>query len=183
MPNHITNIVTISGATIQDILAITDTTNGDEGSKFDFNTIIPMPESVRNTVSGSHLSQDEKDRQAENVKQYGYATWYDFANAEWGTKWNAYDVDVDLINDCIGFDTAWAMPDPIFTKLSTMLPHATITVKFADEDIGHNCGIVVYHDGNSEYTDMAGDSHEARSFACEVKYGNADEWKQWEEED
>jgi hypothetical protein len=188
MPNHITNIVTISNGSIQDILKIVDSSGDTEGSKFDFNRIIPMPQALIDTPSTHYPDSMAKEKAAQealvkaNIEQYGYATWYEFASDKWGTKWNAYDIEVQ--DDAIQFDTAWAMPDPIFVALSKLLPERTITVKYADEDIGSNCGIVSYNNGEVvSFTDMSEAPEEvARSFACEIKYNNADEWKTWEDD-
>lgn len=186
MPNHVTNRITVKGATIQDILNITTGAPYEDGEirAFDFNKLVPMPEELSNTVSGS-LSGDEQiellKKQAMNEEKYGYPTWYEFALENWGTKWNAYDVIVD--EDFIQFDTAWATPEPIIAKLSEMLPRATITVAFADEDIGYNCGIYTYCNGklieSSDMSVMAINEGTALSFACQIKYDNPDEWKTW----
>lgn len=37
-----------------------------------------------------------------NTKKYGYATWYGWSNAYWGTKWNAYDQSwTDDLNEAL----------------------------------------------------------------------------------
>lgn len=71
-------------------------------------------------------------------KEFGYTSWYSWSCDNWGTKWNAYNSKVS--EEQIKFDTAWSHPFPIIDKLSRMFPTETIKVKYADEDIGHNCG-------------------------------------------
>lgn len=73
----------------------------------------------------------------------------------WGTKWNAYDVV------CRGygtfFDTAWSTPYPIFEALANKFPLLKITVLYADEDIGYNCGMFKFFNGDaSQYTNRDG---------------------------
>lgn len=151
MPNHITNIITVTGATIKEILNIVDTSEKvDGGSQFDFNAIVPMPEELRNTVSGSYGKDDPRqealiEQHKQNTEKYGYPTWYEYAIAKWGTKWNAYEIDV--CENSIEFQTAWSTPEPIIWELSKLLPHATIKVEYADEDWGSNCGIYEYNNG------------------------------------
>lgn len=182
MPNHITNIITIEGASIKDILAIVDTSSkGDHGSQFDFNAIVPMPEELHNTISGSYGEDDPRQealilQQKQNVEKYGYPTWYEFALAKWGTKWNAYDITVT--DDSIQFDTAWSTPEPIICELSKLIPQAIITVEFADEDWGHNCGIYEYSNGDLTYDEdmssgMVG-KEKSLTFVSRVKYGDPD---------
>jgi len=91
-----------------------------EENHFDFNGILPMPPELRETTSPTtvletqeeadtknaedrkiaerdkwpgytdrYISKEEADRRQ---KEYGALNWYDFANAQWGTKWNAYEV-------------------------------------------------------------------------------------------
>ena len=44
------------------------------------------------------MSEDKKEAHEaqleENIKQFGFPTWYEFALDKWGTKWDASNVDV-----------------------------------------------------------------------------------------
>lgn len=52
---------------------------------------------------------------------HGHISWYSWSIANWGTKWNAYDVEIlehtqeQLV---FRFDTAWSPPMPIFDALA-----------------------------------------------------------------
>lgn len=90
----------------------------------------------------------EEGRMAiENKKLYGHESWYEWSCANWGTKWNAYNSIVG--DNSIQFQTAWSCPLPIIYKLAELFPDVIITVKFADEDCGSNCGEfdIVYENG------------------------------------
>lgn len=113
----------------------------------------------------------------DNIKKYGYKDWYDWAYDNWGTKWNAYDTHIEE-DGVITFDTAWACPERVFKKLSTMFPKVEITVKFADEDIGSNCGILTCKNGRVSFEDRAGDD----AFAYEVKGWSPEEDEDEDEE-
>lgn len=89
----------------------------------------------------------------QNIAEYGFAYWYPWAVHNWGTKWNAYEVESD--GDFVTFQTAWAHPEPVFLKLSAENPEISIKVEYADEDIGSNCGTVVYKAGAIEQQDIA----------------------------
>lgn len=117
MPNHVTNIVTIRATNVDEIL---ESLKG-EDSEFDFNTVVPCPES-------------EGDN------------WYNWNCNNWGTKWNSYGVEFHG-DDTVSFDTAWSHPQPVMEALSAKFPDATFEVKFADEDIGHNAAHCQYEDG------------------------------------
>jgi hypothetical protein len=83
----------------------------------------------------------------ENLDKHGFKDWYSWSVANWGTKWNAYSISE--VDDKIMFDTAWSTPFPVIEKLSSMFPNVQITLEFADEDFGHNCGEIVFLYGES----------------------------------
>lgn len=73
-------------------------------------------------------SDNETDKKAleegkmavDNLKKYGYKDWYDWANAKWGTKWNAYDVRYIAHSDTklvLELQTAWNTPYLIWNAL------------------------------------------------------------------
>lgn len=59
-----------------------------------------------------------------NYEKYGYCHWYDWCEDNWGTKWNACDVDVfyDEVKEEyeIFFCTAWSVPEGIVEKYSEL---------------------------------------------------------------
>lgn len=212
MPNHITNIVKVSGSP-EKVKELFLYVKG-EKSEFDFNKIIPMPESLHIT-SGSNvdnaiaiLSNDldkfnemldwgwvkeekiktveelqkvllkklsPKDMQEgkialDNILKYGHKDWYSWSIANWGTKWNAYDIVKNNDNEIV-FDTAWSTPFPVIEKLAQKFPELTIIVHFADEDIGSNCGSYAFVGGifNGEYLP---EGWKAMKFAIEIKGGD-----------
>lgn len=181
MPNHITNGVTISHEDTKKIKDLQKKVviemdeedldgkpTGEKYTTFDFNAIIPMPESLQITSGSStdlgmacfvqskfdqyknygwfddrygkpttpeelrkELEKTEEGREniklgrqaIENIEKYGHKDWYDWSNANWGTKWNAYSfslVGEDENSFSVQFDTAWAPPTPIFEKLVDM---------------------------------------------------------------
>lgn len=151
----------------------------------DFNKIIPMPESLKmecgsqqkkgpaaytdyvtkNNQSEQHYRKRHPEitdevwamgkQSYENFQKYGAPTWYEWRNAHWGTKWNAFEEGVPVLTDfdrTLSFRTAWSMPEPILLKLSEMMPEAEAGIMWADEDIGRNCGIMAFRNGEvSDY--------------------------------
>jgi hypothetical protein len=85
---------------------------------------IPCPQELLDTVSG-FMGQGTPEQaaleaqQAANVKKYGYASWFEFCNNEWGTKWDISDGDiqVDDLEITMSFDTAWSPPLEAYSKL------------------------------------------------------------------
>ncbi|GAK69334.1 hypothetical protein RRU01S_04_01560 [Agrobacterium rubi TR3 = NBRC 13261] len=183
MPNHITNILTIQGEENKVVacLAAIKSIAEDEGGtrEIDFNKIIPMPPELNITSDGlvghfenqfmvtlpvkllkDALMSAKEDtvenfcNGVKNLNKHGFSTWYGWSCHHWGTKWNAYETKVTGEHQ-ITFDTAWNTPRPIFAALSTKWPDLSFHVEYADEDIGSNCGSIVYRKGVCEELDIA----------------------------
>lgn len=85
---------------------------------------------------------------ARNILNYGSPSWYNWAITNWGTKWNVASDEGEIQPDgSIYFDTAWSAPMPIINKLADMLANTpgltgtlSINHRWADEDLGNNCG-------------------------------------------
>lgn len=90
-----------------------------------------------------------------NYREWGYLHIMDFAREVWGTKWNACSPKADIENGTCEFQTAWDCPYAVFEKLSEKFPNDEITVNFADEDIGSNCGTFVLLSGKAIKEDIA----------------------------
>lgn len=76
-----------------------------------------------------------------NYREYGSTSWYEWAKDNWGTKWNAYELnDERTTSDTIYFQTAWAPPIELMVKLSSEFPKVEIQLDYADEDSGSNTG-------------------------------------------
>jgi hypothetical protein len=134
---------------------------------------ITTPEELANYLVEKGSADLKEGRMAlENQKKHGHKDWYSWSNANWGTKWNAYSQQEQGLNK-IEFQTAWSTPLPVIEKLSEMFPEVQITLRFADEDFGHNCGEIIFKDNVviSEYTPDGGSS-EALMLAGDVQgYG------------
>ncbi|MBV4552337.1 hypothetical protein HU742_014420 [Pseudomonas sp. SWRI102] len=91
-----------------------------------------------------------------NKRTSGHFHSLDFAREVWGTKWNAYDQVISLDAGELSFDTAWSCPIPVLTELSKRHPEHLITVRYADEDLGSNCGTVRLKAGETVSFEVAG---------------------------
>ena len=164
MPNHVTNILRVSGDPNK-VSAMFKAIKNDEiglGS-IDFNKVIPMP---------NHIFQGNLGM-AERVK-YGKDNWYDWSIANWGTKWNSYGYDAEYTpkefdGEHIEFQTAWSYPDPIIAALAKRYPDLSFEVKWADEDFGYNVGRKEFENGEEIFSHIPpGGSKEALELAAEV---------------
>ncbi len=180
MPNHVANIITINEGD-ERVKKFLDAVKSEE-QEFDFNKIIPMPEEllIESGSSGERgmaFLLGEKsafdgfcdERREEDIRLgakylvnralYGAKDWYDWRRWHWGTKWNAYDIEVE--GNQIRFNTAWNAPVPIYQKLAEMFPDYNIEVVYADEDSGYNAGRLSIEDGECTLYEEEGGSDEA----------------------
>jgi hypothetical protein len=177
MPNHIVNILTISGTDelVEKIKSEISSTSED-GTIYpiDFHNIAPLPLELKNTTSPPHIiSQSEYDEQESrlasgdldgNEKEHGVYRGITqeihddliskYGNADWyGWQTKTWGTKWNAYshkvhdNGDIKFETAWSTPAKLIMILSRKYTEATFKVKFADEDLGHNVG---------EYTMKAG---------------------------
>lgn len=58
--------------------------------------------------------------------------WYEWCNKNWGTKWGAYDCDIDQESRTIRFNSAWAPPLAAIETISEMFPDTTFTIAFSE---------------------------------------------------
>ena len=143
MPNHTTNFVTIETNTnVQEEIQALKELKNDLRIKediFDFNGIIPMPEEIKKGATlGLDFETGEKREHKDYVLdggvykpkhrlarkrlmvEYGADNWYDFSCLHWGTKWNAYEIEVIQNEEhtlFVSFLTAWDSPRGIAERI------------------------------------------------------------------
>ena len=161
MPNYVQNIVRINcpESRLKNVRSLIWKTAKCGGEFFDFNSLIPMPESLNfetecpETVkNANHLkitgaftdgltAQEQKTAREylHNEKEHGHMTWYGWRREKWGTKWNSSDCSFE--DNLLIFQTAWNHPIPVMLQLFRKFPDIRFDVQFADEDYGRNMGI------------------------------------------
>lgn len=102
----------------------------------------------------------------DNLKEHGHTTWYGWAPANWGTKWNAYDTSLN--NNVIEFDTAWSGVPGLIEELSAKFNDVSFIYEYADEDIGANTGYGIIINGTSDMTFHESGSNEAYELALDL---------------
>ena len=124
MPNWCQNEVTVIGDTQAEILEFKKYVT-DGRYDFVFDAIIPMPENIKETTH-NHLETNS------------HPNWYNWSIENWGTKWDADDVqsvDTDKTTIVYYFDTAWSPPEPICVALRTKFPHLIISWFYREDGI------------------------------------------------
>ena len=145
-----------------------------------------LPESQREEFRKKNWIRDDEleefiklgETAKKNLEEYGFADWYGWSIRNWGTKWDCYDVETQCNTNeiVLNFLTAWSTPEPIFSAIAAKYPELQISVEYADEDLGNNCGILNY-----EYGELTCHIEEGYTFACELWGYEPEEEEQWDE--
>jgi hypothetical protein len=98
-----------------------------------------------------------EEQQAKNVAKYGYKDWYDWANANWDTKWGACDVEFDEDSFSeesnsidLHWESAWSPAVGLIRNISAQFPELVFGMHFTEE-ANFFAGFMVFHNG--EMTD------------------------------
>ena len=141
MPNHTSNFVEVETNTgcSKEQLALHSlrTMLSIHSGTFDFEGIIPMPKDLAKSFDVA----DPFDHGDEWENDMGHLVPSDWRLANWDTKWNAYDVDIDIddMNQLhVNFLTAWSCPTKIYLKMKEYCDEHNLSldwgVEFEDED-------------------------------------------------
>ena len=130
----------------------TDKETGEPWSRvqdFSFEAIKPMPEELHKVQSPVTIMTEEEIEEYKNKHskssfmsdtlpitqkhsdelnaKYGCNNWYDWANNNWGVKWDCGDVDMEVYEDDLYivyiFDTPWGPPENIYDVLTEKFPN------------------------------------------------------------
>lgn len=159
MPNHIRNVVKIKGIPKDKIDYIlnkvavkynSEITGNDEWI-MDFDLIVPEPRFKKDCPKQFYVNKDSHVREDENRPWFN---WYDWRCTYWGTKWNAYDgyTIIGKTQLTFVFSTAWCIPDKVYEQLCKW--GYNLEIRFADEDIGSNCGIIKFNASEPDRLDV-----------------------------
>ena len=123
----------------------------------------PVPASLHIVAGRVGDATDPKQIELEaqedaNLKEHGYATWYDYCVNEWGTKWDVGGDDDQANPDgpnaiSMNFDSAWAPPIQAMEKFQDL----GFKVKLVYWESGMcYCGLFDENgDDYMDYTDMS----------------------------
>ena len=156
MPNHVRNVLTFNNLKPLDIRFLLDTITEPidklgEHLAIDFNKIIPQPGSESDCPNKYKVN---KDSHITPEIRKPWLDWYKWNCDHWGTKWNAYDAYIITGKSYIKFifNTAWSTPQPVIEQLKLL--RYNFNLKYADEDLGSNCGQMIYNPNKTGFSDI-----------------------------
>jgi len=158
MPNWCSNHITVRGT---DPVAIKRLADAFDAGEF-CGAVVPMPEELNITSGrlGDGAEQRELEaKSAANLEKHGYANWYDFNVAKWGTKWeiggngNEAERDEDGLGFSAPFDSAWSPPIAVCEALVEQ--GFEVVLYYYEPGMGY-CG--KWEDGSDDYYEYSGEN-------------------------
>ena len=140
MPNHVFNSMTVTGNKLE-IQAFTEKakllhnkeTNEplEEVREFSYWNFVTPPEEA--VASGEYWGTHgfAKGEQVGNTRD----NWYNFNVREWGTKWDAYDVDVEVSENqfSVKWSSAWSPPTNAMIAMVEQHPSLDFDFRWEEE--------------------------------------------------
>ena len=170
MPNHVQNVLTFSSReSLEKVMnALKPGWTEEDGFKFEW--VVPYPES-KEECPKQYICENPAAAHIEEDAERPWLNWYDFHVGEWGTKWDAYDVNFD--NNELWFQTAWSPPLPVLEKLVNKLPKGIgIEYKYSEEQGAVYCG-------EGYITDQSFDLNEFDEYSDEAYQMANDLWGEY----
>ena len=132
-------------------------------SYWSLNQLFPIPTELHETISGGYGTNEDgtkkpeqialEEQQAKNVAKYGYKDWYDWAYANWDTKWGACNIEFDEDtfqggNNSIqlSWESAWSPAVGLIKNISAQFPELIFGMHFTEE-ADFFAGYMVIHNG------------------------------------
>ena len=184
MPNHCQNYLVLTHPDVRQIgrakLAILD-------GKF-FQEFLPCPEELlqegASTHGGPNAAKYDLIRE-QNLAKFGYPDWHQWRIANWGTKWDAYDCEIEsegytskYAELVVSFDTAWAPPCNFYNEL--------VEQGFDVDAMYHEFGCAFggqYTDGTDMYFEYTRETLDDIPAEVNDHFGISAVIEEWEEEE
>jgi len=133
---------------------------------WDLNQLFPIPKDLEETISGGYAPNDDgtksekqidlEEQRAKNIAKYGHKDWYDWALANWDTKWGACRVqfDEDTFDDTstsihLYWESAWGPAVGLIKKISEQFDELLFGFHMTEE-ANFFAGYIVIHAGEVE---------------------------------
>jgi hypothetical protein len=158
MPNWCSNHITVRGTDPAEIKRLADAFNNGEFC----GAVVPMPEELNITSGrlGDGAEQAELEaKSAANLEKYGFANWYDFNVAKWGTKWeiggngDVAEIEEDGLSFSAPFESAWSPPTGVCEALVEQ--GFEVTLYYYEPGMGY---VGKWEDGCDDYYEYSGEN-------------------------
>jgi hypothetical protein len=182
MPNHCYNVLSLKDNPLDLKKVIKKFMSKKDGETFlDFDKIIKMPKELQIDSMKADTKTDEgkalKKAQDSNMKKFGFKDWYDWCNANWGTKWNSYDCQ--LGDETVSFQTAWAPPLPVITELAEKTGKDWI-LRYSEQGMDFCGEFTAYKTGMEDHQEYSSHKDAPEELLEELGVSKEDLWSEEE---
>lgn len=161
MPNWCNNNIDITGP-ISKIEPLYKQAISEEDYAGLLNTMVPMPEILRNTKSPTPDNIDSVQLQV-MIAQTGHTNWYDWCVSNWSTKWEVSPEGLEFVDNNDGtasisgwFDSAWAPPIGAYEKFLEANEDCTIMASYYEPGMDFGG---FYDNGDDQYIEELGNEY------------------------
>lgn len=131
---------------------------------FTLSGVYPTPEELLNIVSPNYYRGEDEQEKIEHdkkvqmlINKYGHEDWYNWRIANWGTKWDASDMQGISINEdeqlSLWFASAWSPPLGWVKVASERFTCLNFVITYMEEGVGF-CGRFSVIDGFENIEDV-----------------------------
>jgi hypothetical protein len=171
MPNYCTNNLTVSGDEKEIKRFHEAIIQGDDRKSYNefsiLDNLLPTPSDLSATPKGSFGEEKQKqmeEMQKANKAKYGYADWYDWNCANYGSKWSDFDGVFGTITPTelnMTFMSAWSPIGEGIRRVSKQFPTLDFVLSYEEGGMAF-CGGYAFRNGEiiadieGEYPSMSG---------------------------
>jgi hypothetical protein len=129
--------------------------NSHDRIDWDINQFFPIPKELEETTASFGHAQDDAhaEKMKANQEKYGVQDWYEWAHANWDSKWGACrvefderDIDTSATSYYIKFESAWSPPVGLIRKVSELFPNLIFSMHCTEEANFFAC-YFIFHKG------------------------------------
>lgn len=137
MPNHVYNTISVSGKPedVKQFFAIaksTHTITYTDWSIPSTEKVLVSEEESRDFSFRAFIKPPEEEYSDYFTPAGGLVqNWYHWNVDNWGTKWDAYEVEIT--DDFVSFTTAWNPPMPVFEAIIKQFPELDFEFRYEEE--------------------------------------------------
>ena len=126
MPNHCENHIVVTGSK-DELKRFYDGINENSKGTSILQSYFPCPKELKEQTANHQPKPDM-------IEKYGFSDWYEWSNANWGTKWGDYDLTIELFDDSISgyFNSAWVSPQEGLVEVSKQFPELEFQIDWSE---------------------------------------------------
>ena len=137
MPNWCDNKLIVSGDKTELSRFLKEATTDD--GEFTFEKIVPRPKELDITCVWGYRDKATAEQGLKNIELFGFRDWYEWNIANYGTKWNVGESNIEDMGGLIEieFGTAWSPPIPWVKKVVQLFPELEFVLHYDEPGMSY----------------------------------------------